>query len=96
MLAAAVVFAVGSAFTTAKADAPKVDKNGYANYVFVRVSGPANSTNAADYRYFTGNITCVSSSETCKANWSQTTAPAANSQPTGSFVSVKESGTPQL
>ncbi|GAA4906183.1 hypothetical protein [Mucilaginibacter defluvii] len=62
-------------------------------YTFVRVSGSAGSTNAADYEYRPTAECDQLNNNICKALWSQTSAPtAAGQHPTGTFNSVSDRG----
>jgi hypothetical protein len=63
-----------------------------ANYQFTRISGDDRSQLASDYRYQPSGSCLIDESKTCLATWSQTTAPALNSQPAGSFVSHDTNG----
>jgi len=87
-LAAAVVVAVGSAFTTA----PKKAEGKFASYKFYRISGEANSQDPDDYVY-RPNGGCDSGTGTCAANFTQASAPTTvGEHPTGTFASVNQTG----
>ncbi|OQP54414.1 hypothetical protein [Niastella populi] len=83
----AVVIVAASAFKTSPST----------NYQFTRVSGVDRSTNPADYKFQPndGGECLSSSTKTCLASWNQISAPAVNSQPTGTFVSHDTNGSYQ-
>jgi hypothetical protein len=89
LLAAAVVFAVGSAFTSIKS----TPENAQQSYPFIRVSGFNNSTNPLDYQY-RPTWGCTVDVSYCSTKWSQNIAPAIGSNPTGTFLGVISTGKP--
>lgn len=86
MLAVAVVFAVGSAFTTAKADAPKENNGAFADYTFVHVAHTT-TNNRTDYIYRASPSNCgTSTTNICKSVWSQSSTPADGANPAADAV----------